>query len=352
MMEFRMAHIFLSLVLMSVAAPVFGQIGLLPEKKAHKDDVVILDNGDRLTGEIKKMQHGILHFKSDRAVGTLQLDWERVHFLQSTARYEFEDIRGMRFTGTIRKSVGEQLELELDDASVLAVKLSEILNIREMRRSFFGRVNLTLDAGVTYTQGNQQTQLNIDASMEYAKPLYNLRFDLSSLFSGQKDGATTSRHEFIFFPTRQISPKWDWIGMAALLSDNQQNLDRRSTLGGGVGRTFVETSRTIFKGYSGLVYTRENYSETGEDRNNAEILTGLAISTYKFRSSELEAYLFVFPSISNFGRIRADVDVSWSWEIVGDLYWRVSGFNNFDSDPPIASPNNNFGVTSSIGWSF
>jgi hypothetical protein len=330
----------------------FCQI-LLPEKKGHNEDVVILDNGDRLTGEIKKVQNGILYLKSDRALGTLQLDWERVRILQSTARYEVEDIRGIRSTGTITESAEGRMALKLDDGSHVEIKLLDILEVREMRQRFFGRLNLSLDAGVTFTQGNQQKQFNIDSSLEYTKPLYSLQINLSSLFSGQKDGTSTSRHELVFFPTRHLSQKWRYIGLAGLLHDNQQNLDLRSTLGGGIGRTFMKTNRTSFLGYAGFVYTREIYfPEAGENRSNIEFLTGISISSYKFRSSNLEGYFLVFPSVSNAGRIRADVNVSWKWEIVKDLYWKVSGFDNFDSEPPVATPKNNFGLSSSVGWSF
>jgi len=49
-------------VLTLLAIPASAQILLHPKlkekKKEHKDDVVFLDNGDHLTGEIKKMENG------------------------------------------------------------------------------------------------------------------------------------------------------------------------------------------------------------------------------------------------------------------------------------------------------
>ena len=135
-------------LLLCSTTPAFSQPRLLPEKKGHKDDVVVLDNGDRLTGEIKKVQNGILYLKSDRALGTLQLDWNRVRFLQSSARYELEDVRGARPIGTISPgSIEGRIVLILDDESAIQMSLSEILEIREMSQSFFGRLNLELDAG-------------------------------------------------------------------------------------------------------------------------------------------------------------------------------------------------------------
>ena len=40
----------------------------------HGADTVILDNGDRLTGELQTLEEGKLSFKTDYA-GTLSIDW-------------------------------------------------------------------------------------------------------------------------------------------------------------------------------------------------------------------------------------------------------------------------------------
>src|SRR6185503_10714929 len=47
-------------------------------KQKHKNDVVLMNNGDHNTGEIKKMEFGVLYLKSDLAADTLKLDWQEV----------------------------------------------------------------------------------------------------------------------------------------------------------------------------------------------------------------------------------------------------------------------------------
>src|SRR5271166_1423069 len=48
-----------------------------------KDDVVIMKNGDRMTGEIKQLDHGLLDFKSKYMIASVQLDWNEVASLQT-----------------------------------------------------------------------------------------------------------------------------------------------------------------------------------------------------------------------------------------------------------------------------
>lgn len=326
-------------------------------KIKHKDDIVVLDNGDRLTGQIKGLQNGMLYFKSDRAIGTLQLDWKTVRYVQSKARFEFETREGKLYIGYPSPSedasiLEGQIHLRMEDNSTIQLQTSDVLTIRELQENFWARFDLSLDAGITFTQANSQTQTNVQASLLFTNPRYTFSANLSSLFSSQKDAEDTSRQELVFLGNRYISRPWETFGIGYFLRDNEQELNLRMTLGGGFRRMFLKGNRTRFSGVAGLAYTKENYFDEADNRNSLEVLTGLEFSSYRFRSSEINAYVFVYPSLTEAGRIRVDSNSYWKWEIVKDLYWKVSMFNNYDNKPPEGTPNNNFGVTSSIGWTF
>src|SRR5690606_8136846 len=61
-------------------AAVIGLVGTA--WAAPKTDVIVLVNGDRLTGEVKGLERGKLSFKTD-ATGTIQVEWDKVASLQS-----------------------------------------------------------------------------------------------------------------------------------------------------------------------------------------------------------------------------------------------------------------------------
>jgi len=54
-----------------------------PADAKRKDDTVVMKNGDRFTGEIKRLDHGILYFKSSYMLESVQLDWAQVDKLES-----------------------------------------------------------------------------------------------------------------------------------------------------------------------------------------------------------------------------------------------------------------------------
>jgi hypothetical protein len=62
--------------------------------------------------------------------------------------------------------------------------------------------------------------------------------------------------------------------------------------------------------------------------------------------------LCVYPSMTNHGRVRSTFDSSLYLDLVGDLYFRLGLYHNYDSRPPTDTPKIDYGVTTSIGWSF
>jgi Protein of unknown function, DUF481 len=326
-------------------------------KLKHKNDLVIMENGDRNTGEIKKMEFGILHLKSDLVADTLKLDWEKVVRVQSIARYEFETIDKEFYYGMTQPDPNNEvptrtLRILLDGGGVIDVAIPDLISIREIGQSFLSRMNIFIDAGAGYTSANSRTQSNIDFSGSFQKPKYSGTLNFSSQFSREPGAERTSRQELQITAQRVINKKWESVALGALLSDKQLDLDLRSTVGGGVERSLLETNRTLFSIIGGVVYTNENYSIDEQDRNNAEALGGLIFSTYRFRGSSLDTQVFVFPSLSDPGRLRIDADFDWKWDMILDFYWRIGFTNNYDNRPPPGGINNNFSVTTAFGWSF
>jgi len=53
---------------------------------AQRTDIIIMKNGDHITGEIKKLKFGIVTFKTDDA-GTLSIQWDKIRHLISNGVY-------------------------------------------------------------------------------------------------------------------------------------------------------------------------------------------------------------------------------------------------------------------------
>src|SRR5277367_4985446 len=65
----------------------------------QKDDVVVMKNGDKFTGEIKKLENGVLYFKAAYMVDSVQLDWAREDHVESKDQYYVFLTNGQRPKG-------------------------------------------------------------------------------------------------------------------------------------------------------------------------------------------------------------------------------------------------------------
>ena len=66
---------------------------------ADKTDIVILANGDAVTGEIKGLEFGSLRYSTD-SMGTVSIDWEDITSVQSDQSLQIELTDGRRYFGS------------------------------------------------------------------------------------------------------------------------------------------------------------------------------------------------------------------------------------------------------------
>ena len=71
--------------------------------QAKRKDVVVMNNGDHFTGEVKRLQNGLLFVETDYVSGSIGLDWNQVQSVQSTATYRIVLNNGKRIEGKIEK---------------------------------------------------------------------------------------------------------------------------------------------------------------------------------------------------------------------------------------------------------
>lgn len=330
--------------------------GLAPVCARTKTDILHMKNGDKITCEIKRMEHGQLSIETDYTKGTLTINWEKVERIESKQLFVLETERGNYYSGEIRTDAKESQNVDVTlGGSKTVLQQKKIVTVEQLGRGFIGRMKGAVDYGFSFARSNKQTQSTLHLDLNSRSEETYTAFTADSLFSTTA-GVDTNRHSAsTSYSHRLGSSNWSLATFATALSSDQQQLDLRTTLGGGIERRFIYTNRNYLIGTAGVVYTNEKFSEAvnGQDRfNSAEGALGVKYSTFRFDSTEWINTLWVFPSITNRGRVRSTFDSSLYLDLVGDLYFRFGVYHNYDSRPPTDTPKSDYGVTTSIGWSF
>src|SRR5262249_14403079 len=139
--------------------------------KTKRKDVVIMKNGDHISGEVKKLENGVLYIDTDYYSGSMGVDWLQVESVQSTGGYQVTFHDGERESGTINKVMAEEAPGKdfsvTGPGNVVRIDSSNVVNIESQKQSFWRQLTGAIDFGIDFTSGNSQTAFNASASANY-----------------------------------------------------------------------------------------------------------------------------------------------------------------------------------------
>ena len=322
------------------------------------DDVVVLKNGDRLTGEIKGLQRGELRIKSDYMAEAVRLDWSKVERLESKSTFMIWLVDGKLVTDVMRllpTNSSEVANLVIGSSEQrLRVHQLDVIRIIPVERRFWKQLEGSVDFGFSFTSGNDQYQTELAATTTYRTGDHSFTTSIDSAFSGQTKGTSLTRNQFSFDYRKQLNGRWYVGSIFDLLRSDQQSLKLRTSAGALVGRSLIQTETTRFSIFGGLVGTRENYSESvGKPKTtNADVIAGADFATFRFNRTDIRSRISLFPSLTTPGRTRLQATSDLRIKIVKDLWWGFHVYENFDSQPPVRADKNDLGISTTVGWKF
>ena len=92
-----------------------------------------------------------------------------------------------------------------------------------------------------------------------------------------------------------------------------------------------------------------------EPTQNVEALLMLQTSfyTYDRPKTNLDLTLQYYPSLSNAGRQRVQLDAGVKHELFKDFFAALTVYNSYDNRPPNpAADRNDVGIVASLGWTY
>jgi uncharacterized protein DUF481 len=320
---------------------------------AQKTDVIALENGDRITGEIKSYGQGRLTLDT-LAAGLVSIKWNRIVSITSDKLFDLQTIDGTRYYGTLAPS-DPPGKLVIDTAAGnITLGFFEMFRLAPLYLTFWRRWDGNLDLGFNYTESSQLVQLNLNAQGTYRKPTFSLESTISVTYSRQSDVTGSSRGTYSLTYFRFLSDRWYLLTGAGLDRNVELGLQLRVLWALGGGRNLIQTNQTVLAVSAGVSVNHEQPVE-GEGKYNAEALIGGKYSyfTYDFPNVTLSGSVLVFPSITESGRVRIEANASAKRDLISDLYVSLAVFDSYDSrDPTTGLSKNDWGPTLSVGWKF
>ena len=322
---------------------------------AHpKTDVLVLYNGDRITGEIEALRGGLVSFGTD-AMGTVAVEWKEVASLQSRYYYEIRLASGERLYGTV--GPGEQpgaITLR-EGEETRAVAWDELLELRPIETNTVDRLDIYTSLNFAYTRASNVSTSELKADVSYEDERSLNRLTARNTLTTTQEETTSSRRLNLSRQTWTDRADYFRLLSGSFESNDELGVDQRYTVGFGVGRYFIDTQRSTLSGAVSL-RALEEIPESGGNTESLEAEIGIDYGLWRFDSPDLDLRysLSLFPSLTESDRLRGETELRLRWEVWRDLFWDISAWGSFDNQAldENADRATDWGLTTGVGWEF
>ena len=384
MRRYRLIHqIALSCALILCASQSWGHA---------KTDLITVVNGDQITGAVNAMTAGKLSVSTSYA-GTVNIKWREIKQIESRYLYEIRLDDGERIYGRFTTNTTEnQLTLRVSGTN-RQVEIDDIVEVRSIEEELSDKLDLQLSSTITADPNNKQLVL-------YAAGTYDVRGGRTN-FSARVDDTrstpqgkdpTSSNSSFVqvsreFWRERGTAQSYRVLN-ARYDTNDELNIDHRGSLGFGFGRYLINDLGHELAVQAGIQGTQEwrgscdeqiqqrgpnnvmaltDDETAGEDEVNqrkslercadAELFFNVKWHLYSFQKRDMDIYITgnTYPSLSDWGRVRGDLNVIINWELFNNFYWTVNARTDVDNAGDREDDtygNSDYTLTTGISWKY
>jgi hypothetical protein len=247
---------------------------------------------------------------------------------------------------------------KLDSAFFIlpGVSLDQIVEIIPIKNKFLKRLSGDVNIGFNYAKSSDIIQFNFGSSVTYRIPKIESNFKVSTAISKSSTDTVASRKQDATAGVlRTLNKRYYLMSYIGWESNSQLGLDNRYLLAGGGGKMLLNDNQQRLLTGGGLSYNREQFHDSSEFKGNLEALAMIEFKKfrYSFPKISIDAQYKLFPGISDWGRIRMNLNVTTSIEIFKDFLAGLTFYDNFDNRPSSdAASKNDYGLTFTLGYSF
>jgi len=331
-------------------------------------DQITLSNGDTVTGEIIDTADGKITVKTE-FMGEVKIDRKGIKAIDAGEPLHLTLESGEQVVGAITTE-GEELTIKKKDATEMALNLEALKAVRnddaqakwereQQRLHSPGWLDFwrgSTDLGLAMARGNSRTTtISSRAEVIRETGFDKITLTYSQLYSTQSTtepfGKTANKVYGGAKYGRDISRDLFLFGTAAFTSDEFQNLDLRTVLGGGLGWHMVKNDITTLDFGSGANWNREAF-DTPLTRNSIELNLSETSSHSLRQRLKLYQSLIVFPNLSENRAYRVTFEGGLDVAISNMFALKLGMRDDYLSNPVLGNRKNDLIFTTGVKFTF
>ena len=387
MRRYRLIHqIALSCALILCASQSWGHA---------KTDLITVVNGDQITGAVNAMSAGKLSVSTSYA-GTVNIKWREIKQIESRYLYEIRLDDGERIYGRFTTNTTEnQLTLRVS-GQYRQVDIDDIVEVRSIEEELADKLDLQLSSTITADPDNKTLVLYAAGTYDVRGGRTNFTARVDDTRNTQDDKTTSSNASSLqisreFWRERGTAQSYRVLN-ARYDTNDELNIDHRGSLGFGFGRYLINDlghELAVSAGVQGtqewrgrcddqvkppridqtnaIAITQSDDDEDGEDEVNprkslercadAELFLNFKWHLYSFQKRDMDIYVTgnTYPSLSDWGRVRGDLNLIVNWELFNNFYWTVNlrtEVDNAGDREDDSYGNSDYTLSTGVSWKY
>jgi len=323
---------------------------ILPLAAHAQKDSLILTNGDIMAGEIKSMDKGVLYIETPYSKNDFNIKWNEIKEVYSTTRFLVTLRDGRRINGNVKSNAAGNLVLAEESGDTTETTFEDLVNLIGLKSEFWSRVDASIDLGFSFTKANHLRQGTMEAAAGYLGDHWSTDIFYNLFRSIQDSIAATRRNEAGINYIYYLPDDWYLMADGNYLSNTEQALNARYTGKLGAGKFLVHSNRSYWGLGGGLSINLESFTNDTPKRSSAEAYAGTQLNLFDTGDLSLLSTLYVYPSLTESGRVRSDFKVDTKYEFAQDFYLKFNLTLNYDNRPAVAGNETDYVYGLSLGW--
>jgi len=328
---------------------IFLLVNLATLLSAQTDTLVTI-NGETITGEVKKMDRGVLTIETAYSDSDFLIEWKNISAFHSQNKFTISLASGTRLLGKINGGA-DSVQIVTTTMSIDR-KFENIVAFEQYTESLLSRVSASIGIGINLTKANNLRQFNMRSSLGYFVKDWKASGSFDAVYSEQDSVDQTKRIDAQVSFTYFLISDWFVSASADFLQNEEQKLKLRSTPKIGFGNYIIHSNSVYLSVGLGLSGNFEQYTDpTLESRNSGELYLNAELNMFDFGDLSLLTSTIAYKNLDEGDRLRNDFKFDLKYDFFGtDFYVKLGYTLNYDSHPIEGAATTDYVVQTTFGW--